>query len=216
MPLGQLYVEDSLAPLATLDAQIHVIEGATTQPPAPLLIALAERSIRVSDEGRQRLGRIALDLSRQPGTAPVRGRRFEALLLFLLSQVRDFRVVEHNYRTDTEELDGVVQQGATQGRLWAAMAAPFVLLEAKNWSTRVGQQAVSVLRVKMQGRRGSVRIGLICGASGFTSDARDQEVRFASDNLTIVFIGPEELDAWVDAPDPDEYLESIIRRDMLR
>jgi len=96
------------------------------------------------------------------------------------------------------------------------MAAPFVLLEAKNWSTRVGQQAVSVLRVKMQGRRGSVRIGLICGASGFTSDARDQEVRFASDNLTIVFIGPEELDAWVDAPDPDEYLESIIRRDMLR
>lgn len=96
------------------------------------------------------------------------------------------------------------------------MAAPFLLLEAKNWSRRVDQQVVSVLRVKMQGRRGSVRIGLLCGASGFTSDAREQELRFASDNLTIVFLGPEELESWVEAQDTDDFLEGVIRRDMLR
>jgi hypothetical protein len=216
MPLGQLYIEEQLASLAELDGQIHVIERDRTAPALPVLTALAYRSIRVSRESRQQLGRIALGLSRASASANLRGRRFEALLLFLLSQVRDFRVVEHNYRSDTEELDGVVQQGSTQGRVWATMAAPFLLLEAKNWSRRVDQQVVSVLRVKMQGRRGTVRIGLLCGASGFTSDARQQELRFASDNLTIVFLGPEELDNWVEAQDPDEYLESVIRRDMLR
>jgi hypothetical protein len=216
MPLRQLYVEELLETLAELDAQIHVIDGDAISAPLPVLTAIVERSIRVSASSRQRLANLALDLSRQPGSAPLRGRRFEALVLFLLSQVRDFRVVEHNYRTDTEELDGVVQQGATQGRVWATLAAPFLLLEAKNWSRRVDQQVVSVLRVKMQGRRGSVRIGLLCGAAGFTSDARDQELRFASDNLTIVFLGPEEIEAWVSAADPDEFLEGIIRRDMLR
>lgn len=216
MPLGKLYVEELLETLAELDAQIHVIDADEIRRPLPVLIGLVERSIRVSTTSRQRLAKLALDLSQLPGSAPIRGRRFEALVLFLLSQVRDFRIVEHNYRTDTEELDGVVQQGATQGRVWATLAAPFLLLEAKNWSRRVDQQVVSVLRVKMQGRRGSVRIGLLCAAAGFTSDAREQELRFASDNLTIVFFGPEEIEAWVSATDPDEFLEMTIRRDMLR
>jgi hypothetical protein len=68
----------------------------------------------------------------------------------------------------------------------------------------------------MQGRRRSTRIGLLCGASGFTSDARDQELRFASDDLTIVFLGPEEIEAWIDANDGDDYLETVIRQGMLR
>jgi restriction endonuclease len=216
MPLAQLYVEEVLDTLTELDAQIHAIDRDAVSKPLPVLTALAERSIRVSTLSRQRLANLALALSRLAGSAPLRGRRFEALVLFLLSQVRDFRVVEHNYRTDTEELDGVIQQGATQGRVWATLAAPFLLLEAKNWSRRVDQQVVSVLRVKMLGRRGSVRIALLCASSGFTSDAREQELRFASDNLTIVFIGPEEIDAWVRATDPDEFLEATIRRDMLR
>jgi hypothetical protein len=216
LPLGQIYLEELLAVLVRLDAQIHIVESEAVAAPSPLLTVLAERSITVSPDVRKALGRGALQLSRDSATAAVLGRRFEALLLFLLSQISDFRVVEHNYRTDTEELDAVVQQGSTQGRVWSALAAPFLLLEAKNWSRPVDQREVSVLRIKMQGRRGSVRIGLLCGATGFTSDARDQELRFASESLTIVFIGPTELEAWVDADDPDDFLERLIRRDMLR
>lgn len=96
MPLGQLYVEEQLALLAELDGQVHMIEPDQIAPSVPILTALAERSIRVSRESRQQLGQIALGLSRASASASLRGRRFEALLLFLLSQVRDFRVVEHN------------------------------------------------------------------------------------------------------------------------
>jgi hypothetical protein len=54
------------------------------------------------------------------------------------------------------------------------------------------------------------------GANGFTSDALDQELRFASDELTIAFVKPEELLEWVAAADGDAYLEAHVRRAMLR
>lgn len=216
LPLAGLYDEELIGTLAELDALVHVVQddGVSTEVRVPL--ALADKNVRVSPECRKRIAGAALELSRRVGPSWLRGRRFEAVLLFLLSQIRDFRVVEHNYRTDTEELDGVIQQGATQGRVWSGLSAPFILLEAKNWEQRVGQPSVSVLRVKMQGRRGSVRIGMLCGASGFTTDARDQEMRFASENLTIVFVGPQELDAWAAVTDCDDYLEGLVRRAMLR
>ena len=54
-------------------------------------------------------------------------------------------------------------------------------------------------------------------ATGFTSDALDQELRFASDELTIAFVGPDELDEWIAADDGgDEFIETLVRRAMLR
>jgi hypothetical protein len=216
LPLEQLYDEAVLEDLARLDVIVHVIRQGSVDEPAGVLTAVADNGIRVSGRARNILGRIALELSRQPANNHTKGRRFEGLLLFLLSQIQDFRVREHNYRTDTEELDGVIQQTATGGRLWAVMGAPFVLLEAKNWARPVDQPVVSVFRVKMQGRRRSTRIGLLCGATGFTSDARDQELRFASDELTIVFLGPKELETWIEADSGDDCLETIVRHSMLR
>jgi hypothetical protein len=68
----------------------------------------------------------------------------------------------------------------------------------------------------MQGRRGSVRIGLLFGANGFSSDASLQELRFASGNLTIAFFGPEDIEAWAAATNWDEWLDKQIGRAMLR
>src|SRR5207244_881948 len=110
-------------------------------------------------------------------SAQQRGRRYEAAVAFLLSQVDDFDVVERNLRTETEELDAVVQQRATQGRVWSGLGAPLILVEAKNWKEPVTQKEASAFRVKLDGRRGVVRLGLMFGAAGFTSDALDQELR---------------------------------------
>ena len=68
----------------------------------------------------------------------------------------------------------------------------------------------------MQGKRGTVRLGFIVGAAGFTSDAKEQEIRFASEDLTIAFIGPDELDEWIATDNGDEFLEKLVRRAMLR
>jgi hypothetical protein len=219
LPLSELYKDEVVLALARIDAQAATCDGdRITDSFKSILTLVTDRGIRYSPEFRRSAAQIALDMSRQPASAHIKGRRFEAVLLFLLGQIQDFRVVEHNYSTATEELDGVVQQGTTHGRVWGTLATPFILLEAKNWNDPVTQEVVSILLTKMRGKRGTCRIAVLCGANGFTSDARDQELRFSGDpaGLTIAFVGPEELDSWVQADDGDEYLEKLVRRAMLR
>jgi hypothetical protein len=218
LPLSGLYDEELLRSIHEVDPQIHVIEGQNFKvaEPGALLTVVCDRRVKVSPEARTLLGAKAVELSQAKGSSQVRGRRYEAAIAFLLSQVGDFDVVERNLRTETEELDVVVQQRATQGRVWSGLGAPLILVEAKNWQTPVTQKEASTFRVKLDGRRGVVRLGLMFGASGFTSDALDQELRFASDELTIAFVRPEELAEWVAADDGDEYLETLVRRAMLR
>jgi hypothetical protein len=218
LPLSKLYDEELLSSTHALDPQIHVINENSLDVVAPdaLLTVLCDRRVRVTSQARSLLAAKGVELSAADATSQLRGRRYEAAIAFLLSQVSDFDVVERNLRTDTEELDAVVQQRMTHGRVWSGLGAPLILIEAKNWKIPVPQKEASAFRVKLEGRRGVVRLGLMFGAHGFTSDALDQELRFASDDLTIAFVRPEELDEWIAADDGDEFLETLVRRAMLR
>lgn len=219
MPFTSLYDEELLKALVEIEPHIHIISFSDKEEvnePLSLLACLTDHRVRVTPETRRHIGNAALELSRREGGTYERGQRFEGFLAFLLSQVEDFDVVERNYRTETEELDAVIQQRATGGRAWANLGAPFILVEAKNWKRNVDQKEISAFRVKMQGKRGTVRLGLMVGASGFTGDAMTQEIRFASGDLTIAFLGPKELEGWIDAPNGDDYLETIVRRAMMR
>jgi len=218
LPLSGLYDEELLCAIHHFDPQIHVIEDDSLEvtEPASLLTALSDRRVKVTAGTRTLLGRTAVELSQVDSSPNLRGRRYEAAIAFLLSQVSDFDVVERNLRTETEELDAVIQMRATQGRVWSGLGTPLILVEAKNWKDPVTQKETSAFRVKLEGRRGVVRLGLMFGACGFTSDALNQELRFASDNLTIAFIRPEELEEWISAKDSDEFFETLVRRAMLR
>ncbi len=216
LDLSALYDEDLLREISTLDPIIHVVGNGPEKQQASLLATLADQGIRVTDATRVELARVGWQSCQSTGTSNEKGHRLEALVAFLLSQIEDFRVVERNLRTETEELDVVVQQGRTEGgRCWM-LGVPFILVESKNWASKVTQKELSTFRVKMQGKRGTVRLGLLFAANGHTGDAYDQELRFASDDLTISLIGPDEITAWVEALDDDEFLDSLIRRSMLR
>ena len=41
-------------------------------------------------------------------------------------------------------------------------------------------------------------------------------MRFASEDVTIAFVWPDDLEGWIRADDPDEFLETLIRRAILR
>jgi Restriction endonuclease len=217
--LNALYDDATLGDLVKVDPVIHVLNltpTANVERAAGLLATLADRGIQVTVDTRKLLGREGLLLARASGTAPQRGRRFESLLVFMFSQVEHLDVVERNYRTETEELDAVIQLRATGGRIWATLGAPLILLEAKNWADPVPQAQVSAFRVKIQGRRGTVRIGFLIGASGFTSDALMQEIRFSAGDITIACLDLEAVEKWIDSEDPSDFLEVEVRRAMLR
>jgi hypothetical protein len=125
LPLPRLYDEEMLFAIHQLDPQIHVIQGDTLEvaPSAALLTVLCDRRVKVTPKARTVLATHGLELSQADVGSQLRGRRYEALIAFLLSQISDFDVVERNLRTETEELDAVVQQRATQGRVWSGLGA---------------------------------------------------------------------------------------------
>lgn len=156
LPLSRLYDEELLCATHELDPLIHVIRTDTLEvaAPAALLTVLCDRRVQVTPKARTLLAAKAVALSQVGGSSQLRGRRYEGAIAFLLSQVDDFDVVERNLRTDTEELDAVVQQRTTQGRVWSGLGAPLILVEAKNWKVPVTQKEASAFRVKLDGRRG--------------------------------------------------------------
>ena len=113
--------------------------------------------------------------------------------------------------------------GEHDGRLKIQLAAPPVDGEANSALLSFLAARLDLPRrdldllTGLTGRRKTVRLGLMFGASGFTSDALDQELRFASDEMTIAFVTPEELQEWIAAgAESDDYIETLVRRAMLR
>jgi Holliday junction resolvase-like predicted endonuclease len=215
LPLRQLYDEELLRQIVQVDPLIQVVDEFVEKSPR-LLACLADRGIVVSPNLRQELGIAGHTISQGKGSAAAKGKRLEALLAFLLSQVDDFRVVGRNYRTRTGEIDIVVQQLATTGRLWATLGAPLLLVEAKNRAAPLSQPMVSVFRSKMQTSRGGVRLGIMVAAGNITEDASLHELKFATENLTIAFMTKRELDEWIASTSPDDWLEGHFTRAMLR
>jgi hypothetical protein len=115
------------------------------------------------------------------------GRRFEVLLAYLLSQVTDFRVVERNLRTATQELDIVLQIDRHSQRAWQ-QHVPFMLVEAKNWNDRIPQSVVSALMGKVRTKGQSCKMASLIATGGFTADAKKEELRYSESENRIVMI----------------------------
>jgi Restriction endonuclease len=217
IPESHLYDEELLEILAGLDAQVHVIKASDdVAEPERVLALLGDRQVTVTTTTRTAIAVRYLELCRVDAEAHTKGRRFEALLAFLFSQVGDFVIRSRNYRTATEEIDIVIQQRATQGRAWAILMAPFILIEAKNRKEGVSQEMTSAFLLKMQGKRGTVRLGFVASTTTVSGDAIAQELRFAAKDVTVVFLEYEDLKAWCAAEDPDDHLEDVVSRAMLR
>lgn len=210
-----LYDPEVVLALSTVEPRVYVMqEGRPFPPPQPLLAAIAGFGVPISKTVRNKIGKYAWS-RKGVGEAYERGRRLEWLLAFLLSQVDDFRVVEHNFRGTTDEIDVIVQLDRISGRCWAQDGVPFILVEAKNWSKPVTQKEVSTFITKLQTKRGRSRIGLFFATSGFTSDAETQTVKLAMTDYTVVLIDEKDTENWLDSDTPDDQLETLVRRAMV-
>lgn len=220
LELSHLYRADVVRELARLDAYVLLVsleaDGWRISRPDHVLAIIADEQIPVEAHLRSVVGQAVWERL-DAGTSWDRGKRLEALLAFLLSQIRDLRVRSRNYRTDTEEIDIVLQIDNPSNRCWHKSGVPFVLVEAKNRASMTDQSDVTAFIGKILTKRGKVEIGLLFSTSGFTSDAVLQETKMGqSQQIVVALIGPEELHGWIVSESADEFLEDIISAAMLR
>ena len=59
-------------------------------------------------------------------------------------------------------------------------------------------------------------MGILFSASTFTSDAREQTLKYAQSQQVVALIDAEGLVRWIDSSEPDDVLENLVRAEMLR
>ncbi len=218
LPIESLFKQNISELLASLDADVLVLNDRDKDrqvDPRNIVTALAEFSVPLSPASRQNIGRVARSRLGD-GTAQERGARLEALLAFLFTQVSDLKVVERNYRTETEEIDLVLQVENFSQRVWQALGTPFILVEAKNRKDKASQQMMSTLLTKLQTNRSTTRIAFLVSLAGFTEDAKLQELRFSTRDTCVVMIGAQELELLINATNLDDALETMVRHALMR
>ncbi len=214
LPLAALYDAEVLDVLAESDAMVHIVDVDLEQAEHHL-DAISKARVPLGPESRKRVALATWQRMRE-GSNNVKGKRFERFLAFLLDQTLGLEVVERNYRGDTDEVDLVVQVVRYTGGCWFQEGVPFVLVEAKNRVESTAQHMVSNLIRRLQTKRGTARIGMLFTTSKFTQDAAMEVVKIAEGTLTVALISPDEIKEWIEAADPTSYLESLVRRAMLR
>lgn len=218
LPVAFLSKPDISEFLASLDADVLVLNDREYDQqinPQNIITALAEFSVQLSPTARRNIARAAWSRI-GIGTAQERGKRLETLLAFIFSQVSGLKVVERNYRTETEEIDLVLRVENFGQRVWQALNVPYILVEAKNRIDKASQQVMSTLLTKLQTKRGTTRLAFLISLAGFTNDAGVQELRYSTQDKCVVMIGKHELELLIDADDLDNTLEKMVRHALMR
>jgi hypothetical protein len=216
--ISGLYNAQNIEILAAVDADLLVVDDFRNDRrfrKRHALAAIADIEVPLSSEDRRRVAARVLEIL-ETGGSHRKGRRLEALLAFLFSQARDLKVVERNFRTETEEIDLVVQVDNFSDRVWQRPGVPFVLVEAKCWKDKVDQQTVSTLILKLQGKRGSAEIAILVSLLGFTEDAKKQELRLSMTDYCVPMLDRAAVNEILMADDLDATLETYVRRALLR
>lgn len=210
----QLYNPEILEVLSDIDAYTYVV-GESKNQRRHYLAAMADLGVATTPEVRMKICRAAW-ARRGDGSVNQRGRRLEALLAFLLSQVSNFRIFQRNYRNETQEIDIVIQVDGANSRCWYAPGVPFILVEAKNTADVAGAPIVSLLIRKLQTKRKSARLGLLFSVSGFTSDAEKEELRLSESEYCVAMVDGKMIERLIDAANLEEELEKYVSQAMLR
>lgn len=80
---------------------------------------------------------------------------------------------------------------------------------------RSGRRRVS-RRNKIRTKGQSCKMAFLIATSGFTTDAKNEELRYSESENRIVMIGPKELESRVDALPLDDVLDELVRQARLR
>ncbi len=209
--LGPGGLPHTLRELDDLTQQDAVLRLEAEEGAAFALSPPVEENLRAESDRRDRLRALwkgALE-------APEKNARGKALEDFAVAFFGDaFTVSERNSRTDTEELDLVLERSPSTNPRFGKAAYLFV--ECKNWQTQPVEQAtISQLYAKLDMR--NLKQGFVLATSRFTTDAAQQARYAASKDVEIVLLDGHTIADFLDGLRPvSDLLVELHRRQILR
>jgi type II secretory pathway predicted ATPase ExeA/Holliday junction resolvase-like predicted endonuclease len=182
---------EAIRTLDDLTRQDAVLRLSATEGPAFALTPTVKRTLEQLQTEHERLQSLWRDVT-SATDAHTRGKALEEFAEAFFEMA--FKVVERNARTDTEELDLVLERSSeTDVRFHDS----YFVVECKNWRSKpVDQPVVSALLGKMQTRRRTQAFLLTSGE--FTEDAKQQAAyAFTAAKVEIILIAGQDIEGFL-------------------
>jgi len=174
------------------------------------LVATERAASRTPDERDQHIRQLSLDLAGELN-AQKKGRMLEELLAEIFRSIPGF-TVHPNERSDDEEIDLFITNRSPD---WVT-ESPYFLVEAKNWSSRVGPEHYDRFCRKLERRAGRVRLGFLVSLGGFTQGVQTAWAADRTKPELVVLIDRTALEHLVSSGSRGEVLLEMHRRAVVR
>lgn len=114
-----------------------------------------------------------------------KGHLLEDLISMWIRSDDNFGVRSTNYRTESEEIDIVVQNEA-KTEFFRQLQSPLMLVECKNWTSNVGSKEIRDFAQKVQNRpRFLCKVGLMITTAMYTKDAEKELLGYRGKDFLI-------------------------------
>lgn len=146
-----------------------------------------------------------------------KGKLLEEFLSRLISKDENFIVAERNMRTKSEELDIVIENtGKTQ--FYSQLRCPLILLECKNWSSKIGSKEIRDFAQKVQNRpRHLCSTGVLVTTSNLTREAVNELLGYRGKDFIIATLERKDIEIILSKKlSFGDVLKSVIRKAGLR
>jgi CheY-like chemotaxis protein len=139
-----------------------------------------------------------------------KGFLLENLMALLFKTIPGFERLDTRVSNELEELDLLVENNGADA-FWTR-ESPYILVECKNWSKRVGDKELRDLWGKMDGRYDRCRLAMLVAAGGFAETVHTlQLTKKEQGKHLVLLVGPGDLDELVQNPDRNAVLKSLHR-----
>jgi hypothetical protein len=146
-----------------------------------------------------------------------KGKLLEEIFVLLLSKDENFYVTERNLRTESEELDIVVENKG-ESKFYSQLRCPIILFECKNWSSKIGAKEIRDFAQKIQNRPKLLcTLGILATTSQLTSDASAELVGYRGKDFLIGVLERNDIETVLRERIPfGIYLKDVIRKSGMR
>jgi hypothetical protein len=136
-----------------------------------------------------------------------KGLALERLVTLIFLTVNGFQP-SHRIQTQTEEIDIFIRNESIDA-FWSKLS-PFILVECKNWSSKVGKDEVVLFRSKLENRFGLSKVGFLVSINGFYNTVKMELLRSSKGDISIVLVDRATLEKLVFSSKRNEYLKELL------
>lgn len=123
-----------------------------------------------------------------------KGKLLEGFLSMLISRDENFLISEKDLKTESEELD-IVVENIGSNPFFQQLNCPLIIFECKNWSSKVTASEVRNFAQKIQNRpRRLCNIGVLVTVSELTRDAAKELIGYRGKDFLMAIIDKDKIE----------------------